>query len=144
LSLFAALGFAGTVAAGQIRLATGEIQRTAISRLLFCRISGEHEAEPKDRPRNQFYQHGISLQECRFEYPQTVRADERRSVTTGQQKTRLADEPARRADQQRQTHWRRCVGGPSGNGDNVVIQARLGPAAIVTSRIATGTARVGA
>jgi hypothetical protein len=66
LALLTALGLAGTVTAGQVCLAAGEIQRTAISRFFLGRISGEHEAEPKDRPRKQFYEHGTSLQQMSF------------------------------------------------------------------------------
>jgi hypothetical protein len=57
---------------------------------------------------------------------------------------RSADELAQRADQQRQTHWRRCVRGPSGNSESAAFQARLGSETIATSGIATGTASVGA
>jgi hypothetical protein len=57
---------------------------------------------------------------------------------------RSADELAQRADQQRQTHRRRCVGGPSENGDVAAVQTRLGAEAVVTLGIATGTARLGA
>jgi len=45
LALLAAFGLASTVTAGQVCLAAGEIQRTAISRFFLGRISGKHEAE---------------------------------------------------------------------------------------------------
>jgi hypothetical protein len=141
LALLAALGLAGPVTAGQVCLAAGEIQRTAISRFFLRRISGEHEAEPQDRPRNQFYEHGTYLQQMSFgKSAMPVHIDSDRA----EKRMRSADELAQRADQQRQTHWRRCVRGPSGNSESAAFQARLGPKVIATSGIATGTARVGA
>jgi hypothetical protein len=144
LALLAALGLAGTVTAGQVCLAAGEIQRTAISRFFLGRISGEHEAEPQDRPRNQFYEHGTSLQQMSFGKSAMPAHMAQINSDRAAKGMRSADELAQRADQQRQTHWRRCVRGPSGNSESAAFQARLGSEAFATSGIATGTASVGA
>jgi hypothetical protein len=57
---------------------------------------------------------------------------------------RPVESPARSADQQRQTHWRSCGGGPVGNAELDVSKPVFNPKSNATSQTKAATTTVGA
>jgi hypothetical protein len=94
-------------------LTTSELGGTTIERLLLGRDSGNHQSEAKDRAHKQIDEHGNFLQKKSVGNPLSLRENARSSTSGGRQEVRPAKTPSHGANQQRQTHWRRCKGGPS-------------------------------
>jgi hypothetical protein len=64
--------------------------------------------------------------------------------TLWQSGMRSAEKPAHGADQQRQTHWRRCGGGPSGGSECDTAQPKVESKPVVKSLIGIGSTSIGA
>jgi hypothetical protein len=163
LSLLAAGGLCAGLAAGQVRLATREIEGAAVllplgllllGLLLFWRLlflwgillgcnSGKKEPKPEDRTVKQFHQHGTLLLKCRLE----IRDDCAKTSADREPfglKRRAQLVSWRGADQQRQTQRRMRAGGPSGSGEIDATQPGVELLRAHTSQMATGRATIGA
>jgi hypothetical protein len=99
---------------------------------------------PRNEPANSLNNIDFFSKKCRLENPRSLRADARSPMAYWhEKKMRPVDKRAQHSDQQRQTHWRRCVGGRSGYSDSNGFQPPSGAKVTATSQITAGTASTG-
>jgi hypothetical protein len=113
---------------------------------VLCTVASPETRNPNPRiePANNLNNMEFLSKKCRLENPRSLRTDARSPIPIWhKEKMRPVDKRAQSADQQRQTHWRRCVGGRSGYSDSNGFQPLVGAQVIATSQTTAGAASTG-